>query len=433
MNTVKLTEIFIGDGAALDAGATVMNVITSQIDVVGSNMTCLTAGDTISTAGRDSIFIVNKLANGDLKRSMGIKGVNVTSWKGESYCPSRRNVWGIGYQRGSLVDGVTVAAGGSISVSNSTDYEFSIRFKNDKTFYSERPEIYRTLFTSSATATQSNIADQIVSQINNSSYGSQPAGIKEIIAVKVGDGTGAYGLTGAANFGVEITGLIVNQFLNTTYTDNLVYFSVQVLDASGFGTGTSCVEIQSLKRGTGTHDQVYIMENKFYGNEGVLNRVLFPIPVLDYLTLPLPILSGTIAAFTSATTIGLDLVTFSAAANTQLPAGSLVVLDGVAYEIKYYISTTVAILVSVETSTNATGVVNGKAFYDVFNIEFTDYTTTSGAAVFQAAKKVLVIASPAIIAGATSMLTASTGTAALEAILNPWMTSTPLAPPTVTL
>ena len=290
----------------------------------------------------------------------------------------------------------------------------------------------RISFTSAAAATQLSIANQITSLINNSGYGSQPTGIKVIKAVTVGNGSGVYGLTSASAYGVEMWALDVNQFANTTYKPLRVYFSAQVEDSSGFGTTTTCTQIQANSYGTGTLEQVYGIENYNYQFEGVLNRTKWPIPTLAYLTATSLTNSGTLAAFTASATISEDKVTFNAAASTEIPAGSFITLNGVAYEIKYYISTTVAILTTVMAATIAGVAVTGKAGYDMINISVNDVTTGAGANMGMFANKAIVIASPAINTSATSMQTASTGTAAILAFLgtitNGYMASTPLNP-----
>lgn len=418
----KVTEVFIGDGSSLTAGGTSISALTTQINLVGNDMTTVTAAEVISTAKRDVIYAVNKNADGTLKRSFEVKGTNVTVYKGESYTPAGREVWAIGYNRKT--------AAGSIAVNNDTLYKASIRFKNDKTFYSVRPEYFSISFQSSASATQSNIADQIVSIINNSAYGT---GVnKQIKAVKVGNGTGVYGLTGATNFGVEIWGLdIANQFLNTTYKENYVYFSVQVDDTTGFSSGTTCTQINAVSFGTGTYLQAYNMENFAYGYEGVRNRRMWPIPTLAYLANSTGITSGNIAAFTATGTATQDTVTFSAAAATQLPVGSIIIISGNTYEIKYYLNSgggnTIAVLTTPLLTSPAGTNVTAKAWYDVINIRVRDKVVSDGAVVTNEAEKDIFIFTPAINAGATNMGTQSTESAALLAFLNPWMLSTPAA------
>ena len=120
--------------------------------------------DTISTTGGATIYVFSKLADGSIKRSMGIRGTNVTGYKGQSYAAPTRKVHAIGYNR--------ALSTGSIVVNNSTEYKFSIRFTNDKQLFSVRPEVLSVSFISSASASQSNIADQIVASINGSAYGS---------------------------------------------------------------------------------------------------------------------------------------------------------------------------------------------------------------------------------------------------------------------
>jgi len=262
MNTRNVNEIFISDGATINTNGVNITAITSQLSFVNSSMVTMeAAGHTITSD--PAFYAVNKLANGDLKRSFPINGTSITSWKGEAYAPATKETWAVGYNR--------LTSAGSIEVNNDTLYNLSVRFKWDKQFFSERPEILRISFTSSAAATQLSIAGQIASLINNSGYGSQPSGIKVIKAVIVGNGTPntvgttviggvtyyIQGATGASAYGVELVALDVNQFANTTYKPLRVYFSVQVDDASGFGTTTTCTQIQANSYGNGTLEQVY--------------------------------------------------------------------------------------------------------------------------------------------------------------------------------
>lgn len=433
----KVSEIFIGVGAALSANNTALPSIAVQTGVVGSDMLTLdpAGSDTITT--QPTIYLVNKLANGDFKRSNPIKGLDVTGFKAEHYVPARRNVWGIGYQRGSIVDGVTTAASGSITVNNSTLYEFIIRFKNDKQFYSERPEVLDITFTSSAVATQLTIATQIANTINNSAFGTSTPGVREIVAVVVGDGTGIHGLTAATNYGVEITGLVINQFQNTTYQEELVYFSVFTNDATGFQT-TPATEIQSFKAGTGTYNQVYNMENFFFGYEGVLNRRLWPVPVLAYLTSATYTVSGNVAAAATTptgnitTVIGEDKAVV-ATATTGLRPGEQILINSVAYEIKYILDATHFIVtVPFVASYGAGANLQVKYLYDIININVTDLTYQDGTGVGQLSKKNFYIAAPAIDTNAADPFDRTLDSADTSAemlswisILDAWMVTTP--------
>lgn len=448
MNTHKVSEIFIGDGTAADANDVNIAAIANQLNIVGSDMTCInaTAADTVAT--QPVIYLVNKLANGDLKRSFPIKGSSVSGYAGAKYRPAAREVWGLGYQRGYRtnqdVTGTYVAASGSITVNNSTQYDFTIRFKWDKTFYSERPEVLRVSFTSSAAATQLTIATQAAAAINSSSFGNQVSGIKCIKAVVIGDGTGIHGLTGAANYGVEIWGLDVNQFSNTQYAFRQVRFSVHVLDASGFET-TPCVQIQKAYAGNGTYAQVYNMENFNFGYEGVLNRTKFPIPSLAYLASSSLTLSGSVTAAATlqtgaiTTVISEDLATVTS--TSGLRPGEFITINAVNYEIKHILSATKFSLTEVSAASYGPGVeLKVKYGYTLLNILVDDVTTTSGANVGQFSKKALMIATPAIDAGAadpfdTALDSADSSAELIELIdvLNTWMTSTPLNPAPLTV
>jgi hypothetical protein len=230
---------------------------------------------------------------------------------------------------------------------------------------------------------------------------------------------------------------IANQFLNTTYKENYVYFSVQVDDTTGFSSTTTCTQINNVSFGTGTYLQAYNMENFAYGYEGVRNRRMWPIPTLAYLANSTGITSGNIAAFTATGTATQDTVTFSAAAATQLPVGSIIIISGNTYEIKYYLNSgggnTIAVLTTPLLTSPAGTNVTAKAWYDVINIRVRDKVVSDGAVVTNEAEKDIFIFTPAINSGATAMTTQSTESAAIAAILNPWMASTPAAFTNVTL
>lgn len=431
MDTQKVSSIMIGNGtSALPANNTVFSAAAiGAIGIFGSDMQALNpaGADTISTAGGATIYVFSKLADGSIKRSMGIRGTNVTGYKGQSYAAPTRKVHAIGYNR--------ALSAGSIVVNNSTEYKFSIRFTNDKQLFSVRPEVLSVSFISSASASQSNIADQIVSSINGSAYGSSSK--KQIIAVKVGNGTGVYGLTGATNFGVEIWSLDVAQSA-TQYLFNQVNFQVFVDDNAGFGA-TDSAQIQGADPGIGNYIQVYNEENKDLQYEGVINRRQWPIPVQSYSASGSYIFSGAIVP-TATTVQGDDKVVFSATvdtAATNILAGDKITLAGVQYEVKYTVgaagAVTTAYLTTPYAAAGAAGVAVTKGFqYDIYNIEFTDLVTYPGVASGVFAKKVVSIATPAIVAGGATNSLSTEGTQ-IQAILNTWMASTPLAPLAVSL
>lgn len=422
-NTNRVQQIFISDGTALPIDNAATSAVTAgKIGIYGQDMLALNpgGGDTITT--QPYIYIMESKTDsngvGYLKRTGRIDGANVISYTAKKYKPEKRSVYAIGHNR---LTGV-----GTIEVNNDTDYKFAVRFKNDKQLYSERPEVLSVLFTSAAVATQLSIATQITSAINNSAYRGQ------IKAVTVGDGTGVYGLTGATDYGVEIWGLDVPLNLSTTYTHNQVYFSVSVLDASGFGTTSTCTEIQAMDPGNGTYAQVYQMENFDLGTEGVLNRRQWPIPSFDYSSTSTMISSALIGINTTGTS-GEDTVTFATTIAAILSPGDKVEIDGVNYEIKFIKGTgtgvtaanAVVLTTPLLTSPGTANLTKLRVKYDLINIEYNDAINTP-TGVVAIANKSVVIAVPAIDNGG-AYNSKSAAEQNLINILDAWMATTPRA------
>lgn len=453
MSLHRVTNIVVGDGSALPANnAQVSPAAIARLGIYGSDMLALNpaGGDTISTAGGDAITFFQELADGTLKKTMKIGGQNVVSAKAIHYRPARRNVWSIGYHRGfrtaATIDGPRASfayttATGDITVANSTEYKFTIRFKNDKTFYSERPEVLSVSFTSAASATQLSIATQIAGAINNSAFGNQVSGIETIQAVVVGNGTGVYGLTAATDYGVEIWALTINQFTNSTYKENRVYFSVHLDDNSGFSSTTECVELQSNSYGEGTYNFVSNTENFLAQYEGISNRRLWPAQSVTLTSSATPVTSGNVAAAATnptgnvTTVINEDIVTV-ATSTAGLNGGDLINIDGALYEIKYINSATTFTLTTPATASyGAAANIKVRYFYNLIVLEFNDSSFTTGADVKSEARKSIIIATPAIDAAAAdpfddagdSADTSAEGIDLLD-VLNAWLASTPLAP-----
>ena len=406
----KVTNMFVGNGTALETS--VSTLTPGKLGLFGNNNTVLAAAETISIVGKDSIFFSETYADGSNKKSMHIRGASVIGAKSEDYAPAAREVWALGYNRKT--------ATGTIEVNPSADYTFSILFKNDKTFYSVRPEAFRQTITSSASATQLTIATQVAAAINNGAFKSQ------IVAVVVANGTGVYGLTGATNYGVEITAKDINQFTSSTYRENRVYFSVHVDDSTGFGGTTTCTQISANSQGEGTYKWVYNYEKYLYQYEGLQNLRMWPAQTQSLNASSTGALSAAIVPTVSGT-ISEDVVTFSASVAAILRVGELVELGGVMYEIKYFVSSTVAVLTTVLSAGLVAAAAKLKMFYDIITIEFNDTSFTTGPDTVSLARKAIYICTPAI--NATQAYTAdSTEKAALIASLNPWLASTPAAP-----
>lgn len=419
MSIHKVTNIFVGNGTALEAD---VNTLTAgKLGVFNSNEAILASAYSAGGAA-ESIQFSKTFADGSFKKSMRVNGRSVVAARSEAYKPATREVWAIGYDR--------KLATGLIEVNNSTEYSFSIVFKNDKALYSERQETLRGNFISAATATELTIATQIAAVINNGGQKTQ------IVAVVVGNGTGVYGLTGATHYGVEITAKDINQFQSSTYKENRVAFSVFVDDSSGFESTTTCTQISANSFGEGTYNYIYNKENYEYQYDGLMNRRLWPAQQVSFGVSSTPKLSAAITP-TASGTISEDTVTFSATVASILRAGELITLDGVAYEIKYFISTTVAVLTTVLSATIAAVECKVKCFYSIIVLEFTDTHFTSGADAVSQARKSIYIATPAIDDGDTWLTSAAALTASsvegasLISKLNTWLATTPAAPATL--
>lgn len=413
----KVTNIFVGNGTALE---TTVNTLTpGKLGVFGQDQTILASA--YSAGGpSESIQVSKTFADGSFKKSMVINGKSVITARAESYAPATREVWAIGFNRKT--------ATGTIEVNPSSDYTFNVRFKNDKALYSERPEVLRGNFISSATATQLSIATQIASIVNNGPQKTQ------IEAIVVGDGTGAYGLTGASNYGVEIMAKDIKQFQSSTFKENRVYFSVHVDDASGFGTTTTCTQLVANSFGTGTYYSIYNKENFEYQYEGLSNRRLCPSQEVKFGVNITPVLSAA-TGVNVAGTIGEDKVTFASSIAAILREGELVELDGVNYEIKFI--NTAGTGVWLTTPLTATIISGDKAkarlFYDIIVIDFTNTHFTTGADVVSNARKSVYIATPAINTNGNPVSGTSVEGAALISVLNTWLATTPAKPATLAI
>lgn len=414
MSIHKVTNTFVGNGSALEAD---VNTLTpGKLGLFTMANTVLAGNTYAASSDEQKIQVSETFADGSFKKSMLIDGASVVGARGKRYTPATREVWAIGFNRKTAI--------GSIEVNNASDYTASIRFKNDKSLYSERPEMLRINFTSSATATQLSIATQIANAINNS-------GFKTLVkAVVVGNGTGIFGLTGATAYGVEITALDINQFRSSTYKENRVYFSVQVEDATGFGSSTACTQIVANSYGEGTYNYIYNKENFDYQYEGLSNRRLWPAQQVSFNVSNTGYLTANVDGVTGDITTTLNSDVASMTDTSTLRVGELIGINGLFYEIKYIKSATEIVLTTVASASYTGKNIFLKYFYSILILEFTDNSFTSGADLISVARKSVYIATPAINAGDdyTNISAGSIEGQNLLSNLNDWLSTTPAAP-----
>jgi hypothetical protein len=431
MSIHKVTNIFVGNGSALEAD---VNTLTpGKLGVFKADQTALGAATPyVAGTSADSIQFSETFPDGTFKKSMLINGLAVKTARFEKYVPAQREVWAIGYDR--------KLATGEIEVNASSDYTASIRFKNDKSLYSERPEVLRINFTSSVSATQLTIATQVANAINNGSFKSL------ISALIVGNGSGAMGLTNATKYGVEITAKDIEQFQSSTFKENRVYFSCHVDDSTGFGSTTTCTQIVANSYGEGTYNQIYNKENFEYQYEGLSNRRLWPAQAVKFNVVNTGYLSGSVVAAATTPTgalsaastgiLGANTVTYDvvevATSTAGLRAGEIITLNSVQYEIKYIISATKFVITTPLTAVVAGTAFLVKYFYDTLTLTFADNAFTSGADLINQAQKAVVIATPSINAGSAdpfdrTLDTASFSTEGVALLTNvgAWLAGTP--------
>lgn len=392
MSIHKVTNVFVSNVEELES--TVNTLTPGFLGLFNYEQEILdqtyseTAGNETTPAFQASLTY----ADGSFKKSMWVNGRSVISATAEKYAPAQREVWSIGYNRYTDT--------GSIAVNPASLYSFYIKFKNDKALYSERPERFTANFTSSSNATQLSIATQAANLVNNGAYKTQ------IKAIVVGDGTGVvaasgttpaiYGGIGAANYGVEITALDINQFQSSTYKENRVYFDVFVDDSSAFEDTTACSQILANSFGTGTYNSIYNKENFEYQYEGLSNRRLWPAQQVKFGVSATPTLSAAITP-TAIVVSGSDLVVFSATVIGIVRPGELITISGINYEVKYLIGSVAAVLTVPYAGGDASGLeVKLRYFYNVINVLFDDVAFTTGADVVSKSRKALLFAVPAI-------------------------------------
>lgn len=409
----KVVNLFIGDGsAAPTAGSQVSaSVITpGDIAVVGLDNTVIGVGKTVSDhpiikIAQGTSKTLNGTSQNQVKMSMDIPLKRVTAYNAAAYQSPTLHTVAIGYSR--------KAAAGSMVVANSTAYEFTVDIRSDKNIYGSRLPKRMKNFTSAASATQSNVCDQIVSLVNSDTFLN-----RYIVAIKVGDGTGVYGVTGATNFGVEFTAKDVANDLDFSYTNERVYFGVEL--GTAFSTTTAQVISIGMKKGSGTYTDVYLTEKYVYSMAAMPNLIQWPysIPTYDASSTTY---AGTMSP-TATGTAGEDKVTFSASVSGILSEGDQIVISSNTYVIKYFISTTVAVLTSVLLTSPSGTAVTKKFQYGIISIEFSNPTYTLGSGQMVDNSQQVLIAVPQIDAS-TAYNAISAQAAAIFNVLNPLMNS----------
>lgn len=260
--------VAIGRNVTFDA-TSIATLDNGEIAIVKPDMTLMTAGETITDA--EYFYIAQGRTTGGPRLSPKIQGRGVTKWEGQSYTAATEQVSYIGYNTG----------GQSINVENEAEYIVRVVFHQDKDLWSERQLRRNYSYTSDATATQAEIATELVALMNADTEFSTYA-------------TAAVTTDGVANRGISITA-VAQTVDDLDFLHDQVTFSVRTdgaftsatgIDEYGYlyvngaaGTTTGANSVVPTK-GVGTYAHLSKLENWAKGFEGGTNRVGFPIPTV---------------------------------------------------------------------------------------------------------------------------------------------------------
>lgn len=365
-------------------GDGVVGILTNKNNVMDSSPTYAEA-----IAEGPSIFIARGVSGYFPHKSSPIQLSNVKGAYLSLYAPTARQTTVVGYNRVTSTGSLEANAAGT------TTKEFALTgvFKGNKNTYSGRQEFRRWSYVAAAGASQRTVAIGLANRIN-----SDPMGLAT--AIVVGDGTGQtlststtpyiQGDTGATNYGIEITSQGLESYKNYMIPF-MQYFTISA--PTGFTSATAISTVQEHVEGNGTKELVTELETNEKGWSGLTNRRLFPIPTYtSYVNT-----SGTALAMTPTATVvqNNDKVTFSATVAAILLPGDKITINGEACEIKYFISTTVAVLTAPVVQTGAgTLTTTRTVFYNLLVIEHDDVHTGGVLMQDQAAKQMTIVALP---------------------------------------
>lgn len=248
-------KILIGKSVARTAVPTVANLADGEIAIVKSDMTILTAGETISDS--EYVYIAQGTAVGVAPRfSAKIQGAEVSKWNGTAYAAAT--------QQQAQVGAVNAGAG-SINLVNSTEYVLSIIFTYDKVIGSERQLVRRFHYTSDATATQAEITAAFKALIDADDVA------KDLVSTTITTGAVATD-SGLRIDAVAQTYAIIDGYEQVTFK---CAFDGGFIEG---GTTTFNENLTAPIYGSGTYEHVSDLERAALGYDGVNNLMKFPVP-----------------------------------------------------------------------------------------------------------------------------------------------------------
>lgn len=310
----------------LDTTASSTYIANGEVLVLDENDAPLTAGATFSDTKKIRI-VQGQTATTPLVRSMVIDGSNVTGFKGLSYAAPQEQIDYIGYNTSS----------GSIDAISINEYTLRTTFTFDKANWSEQANTRFYQYVSDSSATQLEIANAFVGKViadtftdikaevvsdgtasaigggttltvtNGSTLAVASGAGHNLIAgdsVRIGGAGASFGIytvssvsgvnitlnlayqgasgAGVAGFemsaqtawGIKLTGKAQTNFSVGLFPYYKVSFNTSL---SGWGT-TAVTNAQTVKRGSGTYEEVAELEWFSLGFDGIRNRSHHPIP-----------------------------------------------------------------------------------------------------------------------------------------------------------
>ena len=409
MANTRVMRLFTSKDVSTAASGLTVNTVTngSVVPFKANDNTQLLATDTVTES--NEIFLVQGetgtisstgAAKGNLV-SPSIKGVTVRDYRGEIFKAYRQEIVYVGHKPSNTT---THAAGsGAIVAANSSEYSMLIKFKGQQEIL-WRASRYN--YTSDTSATQLEIATAFVTKINaDTAIGA--------VAVVVGDGTGANGVTGATNYGIQV---IFNANLYGSVGLPDVYPTV----TNAFSTTPVATDV-NYSPGNGNQVQMLDVEFTSQSNMGFKNRIWFPggdttaVPTTYIVAQSASALTGTCA-----TTAGDRRVTGTGTFFlTELAVGDAININGTRYSVRTITSDVALALDNPAIDTNAADASTKEEGYDIVVIAH-DNTMASA----RAGETIELAPMQTLVAFPSKLTNASAKTTFLTA-MNTWMASTP--------
>jgi hypothetical protein len=236
-----------------------------ELLVVDGNFAVVTAADTVDDA--PGLYIVQGTPTGTPpKMSTRIQGRNITKFKGASYAAAAQQVSYIGYN----------TTAGAINAANSTAYSLTIVFKHNKELWSKRPALRTYSYTSTASATQAEIATALVALMNADAEFARQA-VAAVTSTGSDRGIRITGLAQTKNYIDDYQIVNFELSINLGFDGTVGVDQYGYIETNGSKTTTNSTSVKP-DPGVGTAALIEDLERRAQGFSGVTNLIKFPVP-----------------------------------------------------------------------------------------------------------------------------------------------------------